>query len=55
LEGIDCSDPKVGERIVEGLQGAAVEVVVYVAGLLKPEVSAFGERAGLGGREGGRE
>ncbi len=32
-----------------------MEVVVYVAGLLKPEVSAFGERAELGGREGGRE
>lgn len=32
-----------------------MEVVVYVAGLLKPEVSAFGERAELGGGEGGSE
>ena len=41
IEGIDCSQSDVGEKLVRGLQGAAIEVVVYVAGILKPEVSTY--------------
>ena len=37
ITGVDCSREDVGSRIEEGLQGAAVQVVVYVAGVLKPE------------------
>ncbi|WWD16267.1 hypothetical protein CI109_100693 [Kwoniella shandongensis] len=37
IEKVDCTKEDVGETIVEGLQGVAVGVVIYVAGLLKPE------------------
>ncbi|WVQ86241.1 hypothetical protein IAT38_008409 [Cryptococcus sp. DSM 104549] len=37
IEGVDCSKEECGKKIVDGLQGGAVEVVVYVAGILKPE------------------
>ncbi|RXK35216.1 cytoplasmic protein [Tremella mesenterica] len=37
IEGIDCSQSDVGKRIVDGLKGETVEIVVIVAGLLKPE------------------
>ncbi|WWD01011.1 hypothetical protein V866_007949 [Kwoniella sp. B9012] len=37
IEDIDVSEEGVGDKIVEGLQGAAVGLVVYVSGILKPE------------------
>jgi len=37
IVGIDLLDKTVGKKIVDGLSGRAVEVVVVVAGLLKPE------------------
>jgi NAD(P)-dependent dehydrogenase (short-subunit alcohol dehydrogenase family) len=39
VEDIDVSEEECGRKIEAGLQGTAVEVVVIVAGLLKPEVS----------------
>ena len=38
ITGIDCSKSDVGEKIVKGLQGTAIEVVVYVAGVMTSEV-----------------
>jgi NAD(P)-dependent dehydrogenase (short-subunit alcohol dehydrogenase family) len=40
LEGMDVSKSDCGEKLVKGLKGSKVQVVIYVAGLLKPEVSA---------------
>jgi hypothetical protein len=40
VENIDVSLEDCGRKIEAGLQGTAVEVVVIVAGLLRPEVSA---------------
>ncbi|WVF71840.1 hypothetical protein IAT40_006649 [Kwoniella sp. CBS 6097] len=37
IEDIDVSEKDCGDKIVEGLQGAAVGLVVYVSGVLKPE------------------
>lgn len=39
VENIDVSVEDCGRKIEAGLQGTAVEVVVIVAGLLRPEVS----------------
>ena len=39
IPDVDCSKEDVGEVIVRGLQGATLDVVVVVAGLLKSEVS----------------
>ncbi|ORY30036.1 putative cytoplasm protein [Naematelia encephala] len=41
IEGVDVSKPDCGDKVVNGLKGRSVEVVVVVAGLLKPE--KFGE------------
>ena len=38
IEGIDCSKSDCGEKIVQGLKGTAIEVVIYVAGILIAEV-----------------
>ncbi len=38
IEGIDCLDPEVGAKIVDGLKGRTVQGVIIVAGLLKAEV-----------------
>ncbi|WVO16918.1 hypothetical protein L204_104604 [Cryptococcus depauperatus] len=37
IEDVDCSREDCGKKIVDGLQGTAVDIVVYVAGVLKPE------------------
>lgn len=39
IEGIDVSKKDCGDKIVDGLQGKTVQVVIYVSGILKPEVS----------------
>ncbi|WVQ72722.1 hypothetical protein IAR50_002282 [Cryptococcus sp. DSM 104548] len=37
IEDVDVAKEDCGKKIVRGLQGAAVQIVVYVAGVLKPE------------------
>lgn len=37
IEGVDCSKEDCGQMVVDGLQGASVDLVAYVAGVLKPE------------------
>ncbi|KIR27828.1 cytoplasmic protein [Cryptococcus deuterogattii 99/473] len=37
IESVDCSKEDCGQKVVDGLQGAAVDLVAYVAGVLKPE------------------
>ncbi|ODN92085.1 cytoplasmic protein [Cryptococcus wingfieldii CBS 7118] len=37
IQDVDLSKEDCGRKIVNGLQGAAVQIVVYVAGVLKPE------------------
>lgn len=39
VEGIDVSQKDCGNKIVDGLKGRTVQLVVYVSGILKPEVS----------------
>ncbi|KAK4689120.1 hypothetical protein P7C73_g983, partial [Tremellales sp. Uapishka_1] len=39
IEGVDASQEDVGDKIVQGLAGRAMEIVVVVAGILKPEAS----------------
>lgn len=39
IEGVDVSQKDCGERIVDGLRGRTVQIVIYVSGILKPEVS----------------
>jgi NAD(P)-dependent dehydrogenase (short-subunit alcohol dehydrogenase family) len=41
IENVDASKKDCGKRVVEGLQGRAVDHVWVVAGLLKGEVRAF--------------
>lgn len=42
IENVDCMEEDCGKKVVEGLQGRSVEGVVYVAGVLKPEVGRAG-------------
>ncbi|EAL17505.1 hypothetical protein CNBM0720 [Cryptococcus deneoformans B-3501A] len=37
IESVDCSKEDCGQKVVDGLQGASVDLVAYVAGVLKPE------------------
>lgn len=41
IESVDCSKEDCGQKVVDGLQGAAVDLVAYVAGVLKPEAGRF--------------
>lgn len=45
IEGVDVSKKECGEKIVDGLQGRTVQVVIYVSGILKSEVSGRGDLA----------
>lgn len=38
IEGIDLSRQDVGQKLIEGLNGTKLDIVIIVAGLLKPEV-----------------
>lgn len=38
VSGVDLSKPDVGDKLVAGLKGTKLDVVIIVAGLLKPEV-----------------
>ncbi len=40
ITDVDVSKKDCGDRIVQGLGGKSVESVIYVSGILKPEVSA---------------
>jgi uncharacterized protein YbjT (DUF2867 family) len=40
ISDIDVSKKDCADKIVDGLQGRAVQVVIYVSGILKGEVSA---------------
>lgn len=44
IEGIDVGEEGAGKKIVEGLKGEKVGLVVIVSGVLKPEVSTSDAR-----------
>ena len=39
IEGIDCTKKDCADRLVAGLKGKKVDLVVYVSGVVIPEVS----------------
>ena len=39
VEGVDCTQKDCGEKVVAGLGGKKVDLVVYVSGVVIPEVS----------------
>ena len=42
IDGIDVSKEESAGKIVDGLKGRTVQVVIYVSGILVPEVSLVG-------------
>lgn len=39
LDDVDCTKENCGEKVVAGLKGAKVDLVLYVSGVVIPEVS----------------
>ena len=39
IDNVDCTQDDCGEKVVAGLKGSKVDLVLYVSGVVIPEVS----------------
>jgi len=39
IDNVDCTQEDCGEKVVAGLKGSKVDLVLYVSGVVIPEVS----------------
>lgn len=52
IDDVDCTKQDCGDKVVAGLKGEKVDLVLYVSGVVVPEVSALRDSSVLNGNLG---